>query len=141
MGKDYLYNEAWHLTKTRGLSNVFSRARWTNPGAKYWRTTQAMPFRGIRDIGDGLAGVGVGLAAANVLMTGEIKPSDGINLLMAGLSFTVWGSVVAGVWFVADFGTMGVNIIMGNGHVGLGDMIDNSSWGQSHTIKMYDGLY
>jgi len=39
--------------------------------------------------------------------------------------------------FVADFGTMGVNYIMGNGAVGLGDMIDNAVG----TYKMYDGLY
>jgi len=41
--------------------------------------------------------------------------------------------------FIADFGTMGYNIIMGNGHVGLGDMIDK--WAGGPIIKMYDGLY
>jgi len=141
LGKDYLYNEIWHATQTRGVSNVFSRARWTNPGAKYWRAVQTEPLEGIRFAEKGLAGVGIGLVVANVAITGEVKPSDWINLAAASISFSGIGSVIAGVWFVADFGTMGYNIIMGNGHEGLGDMLDNSSWGKSHTIKMYNGLY
>jgi hypothetical protein len=48
-------------------------------------------------------------------MSGELKLSQGINLGMAGISWTGFGSVVAGVWFVADFGTMGVNYLLGSG--------------------------
>jgi hypothetical protein len=36
---------------------------------------------------------------------------------------------------------MGVNYLLGNGAVGLGDMIDNSDWGRSKTIEMYEGIY
>jgi hypothetical protein len=65
------------------------------------------------------------------------SPSQGINIIMAGISWTGVGSVVAGAWFIADFGTMGVNYLRGNGAVGLGDMLDNNIG----TIEMYEGLY
>jgi len=139
LDKNYMYNEVWHQTQTRGLSTIFNRARWTNPGAKYWRTIQKEPFDGIRAAGDKLAIAGVVLVAADIVMTGEVKWSDLINGGMAAASFSGIGSVIAGVWFIADFGTMGVNIIMGNGHVGLGDMIDK--WAGGPIIKMYNGLY
>lgn len=60
---------------------------------------------------------------------------------MIGVSYTGVGTLVASVWFIADYGTMGVNYFLGNGAVGLGDMIDNSNWGKSWTLKMYNGIY
>lgn len=74
-------------------------------------------------------------------MSGQVKPSHWINGGMLAVSGTGVGSIVVAAWFLADYGTMGVNYISGNGAVGLGDMIDQSSWGQSMTIEMYEGLY
>ena len=76
---------------------------------------------------------------ADIAMSGEIKWSNVINTGMAAASFTGVGSIVAGVWFIAGFGTMGINYLMGNGTVGLGDMIDE--WAGGPIIKMYDGIY
>ena len=56
---------------------------------------------------------------------------------MLGASTTGVGAIVAGVWFIADFGTMGVNYLI-NGEVkGIGDMIDESVG----TLELYDGVY
>lgn len=74
-------------------------------------------------------------------MSGEIKPSHFINGAMIGMVGTVWGAPISGVWFLADYGTLGVNYLLGNGAVGLGDMLDNSNFGKSITIEMYDGIY
>ena len=38
---------------------------------------------------------------------------------------------------MADYGTMGVNYIIGNGTLGLGDMINQSELGQNLTIDLY----
>jgi hypothetical protein len=51
------------------------------------------------------------------------------------------GAVIAGLWFVADMGTGLYNYIDNGNFTTLSDVIDNSSWGQSITIEMYDGLY
>lgn len=48
-----------------------------------------------------------------------------------------FGTVIASAWFIADFGTMGINYLMGNGAVGLGDMLDQ----KIGTLEMYEGLY
>lgn len=137
-GKNHLYNELWHSTKTRGVATAFNKARWNNSMAIKWRNVQTAPLKGVRTAGK-IAGVGAGgaLVLADVALSGELKPSQGINLIMAGISWTGVGSVVAGVWFVADFGTMGVNYLLGNGAVGLGDMLDNATG----TIEMYEGVY
>jgi hypothetical protein len=97
------------------------------------------PFQGIRNVGKGLSKGGVALVGVDVALSGEVKPSHIINGIATGLSFSVWGSLVAGTWFVADFGTLGVNYLLGNGTVGLGGIIDNATGGT--LIEMYDGLY
>jgi hypothetical protein len=58
-----------------------------------------------------------------------------------GASTTGVGSIVAGIWFVADFGTMGVNYLFYDEAKGLGDIIDETNFGKAITIKMYEGLY
>jgi hypothetical protein len=138
-GKSYKYNELWHQTKTRGVSWQ-PQSKWKNPGAKYWRNVQTAPLKGVRTAGR-VVGVGVGgaLVLADVALSGEIKWSHTINAGMVAISWTGVGSLVAGAWFIADFGTMGVNYLLGNGAVGLGDMIDNAAGGP--IIDMYEGLY
>ena len=59
----------------------------------------------------------------DVLYNSEIKASHGINAVMAGISFTGVGAVVAGVWFVADFGT---GLVTGTT---ISDRIDSSIGG------------
>jgi hypothetical protein len=74
-------------------------------------------------------------------MSGEVKPSHVINATMLGASFSGIGSIVAGVWFVADMGTMGVNYLVSGEAKGLGDMIDESVVNEYGKFEMYDGLY
>jgi hypothetical protein len=137
----FQYNELWHQTKTRGVAWKFQE-RWNNPGAKYWRQQQVKPYAGARSAGM-IGKASKVLFAADIAMSGEIKPSHyitgGVMALTAATAGV--GSVVAVIWFVADFGTMGVNWLIGNGARGLGDIIDESDFGKSITIEMYEGLY
>lgn len=56
---------------------------------------------------------------------------------MIGVSGMGIGSIVAGAWFIADYGTMGVNYLLNGEIKGLGDIIDD----KVGTYEMYDGLY
>ncbi|UHO40739.1 RHS repeat-associated core domain-containing protein [Chryseobacterium capnotolerans] len=136
----FKYNELWHQTKTRGTSFAWQN-KWKNPGAKYWRGQQVKGFQGARNLGTKLTVAGGVLLAADIAMSGEVKASHYINGIMLGASTTGVGSIVAGVWFVADMGTGAVNYLNGNGFKTLSDVIDESSVGQSISFEMYDGLY
>ena len=74
---------------------------------------------------------------ADIALSGELKPSHAINAAMLGVSTTSIGAFIAGAWFLADFGTMGVNYLINGKAKGLGDMIDESIG----TYEMYDGIY
>jgi len=137
------YNELWHKTKTKGVSWRF-QSRWNKPMSKTYRNIQIKPLQGARAAeraaGKILRPAGGALIVADVALSGEIRLSHGINGLMIGLSLTGWGSVVAGIWFIADFGIMGVNYILGNEARGLGDIIDDATFGGA-IIELYEGLY
>jgi|LakMenEpi03Aug12_release.lakeMendotaPanAssembly.Ray.scaffolds.fasta_scaffold367917_2 RHS repeat-associated protein len=55
-----------------------------------------------------LAIVNVGLIGSDIVVNRQIKASHVINGFMTGISFTGVGSVVSGLWFIADFGTQGI---------------------------------
>ncbi|MDR1552737.1 MAG: hypothetical protein LBS69_04655 [Prevotellaceae bacterium] len=137
----FKYNELWHKTKTRGVAWKFQE-RWENPGAKYWRQQQVKPFEVARTtgkFGKYVRKAGPVVLVADVAMSGEIRSSHLINAGMLAASTTGIGSVIAVVWFVADFGTMGVNWMIGNGAKGLGDIIDEAVGGP--IIELYEGWY
>ncbi len=134
------YNELWHQTKTRGVSFSWQN-KWKNPGAKFWRGQQIKPFQGARSLGTKLTAAGGVLLAADIAMSGQIKPSHGINAFMLGISGTGVSSIVAGAWFITDMGVGAYNYFNGDGFTTLSDVIDQSEWGQKKTIEMYDGLY
>ena len=54
---------------------------------------------------------------------------------MLGASTTGVGSIVAAIWFAADLGTMGINILISGEAKGLGDIIDEGL--SDYCIKMY----
>jgi len=101
------------------------------------RTIQANRVAGARNVAGKLTKIGGGLLVADIALSGELKPSHAINAVMLGASTTGVGAIAAGVWFIADFGTMGVNYLINGEATGLGDMID-SHYG---TYEMYDGVY
>ena len=72
-----------------------------------------------------------------VLETYPCLESHGINAFMVGISFTGVGAIVAGVYFVADFATSGVNLLVNGEAKGLGDLTDE----YFGTVKLYDGIY
>ena len=137
-------NELWHrtMTKPRNTYTTWSKLKngqraFDNPLIKRSQTLQANKVATVRGIGDKLTKAGAVLLVADIALSGELKPSHGINAAMLAASTTGVGAIVAGVWFLADFGTMGVNYLLGNGAKGIGDMIDESLG----TYKMYDGVY
>ncbi len=130
------YNELWHKTKGNGYSFAWKN-KWKNPGAKAWRNKQVKKFAGPRKFGTTLQKAGGIALGADIVLSGELKPSHVVNGAMLAISGTGVGSIIAAVWFIADYGTMGVNYLSGNGAKGLGDMLDE----QMGTYEMYDGLY
>src|SRR5690606_392088 len=103
------YNNVWHKTKTRGVSFSF-QSKWKNSGAKYWRAQQVKPFQNARDVvGKRFARTSGSLVIADIAMSGEFKPSHVINATMIGISGTGFGSIVAGIWYIADYGTGAYN--------------------------------
>ena len=79
-------------------------------------------------------GTGI-LLGADILISGEVKPSHVINGAMIGASYSGIGSIVAAIWFAADLGTMGINILINGEAKGLGDIIDEGL--SDYCIKMY----
>lgn len=57
-----------------------------------------------RNISTKLTHAGAVLIGADILLSGEIKPSHLINGAMLGVSTTGVGTIIAGVWFIADYG-------------------------------------
>lgn len=90
-----------------------------------------------RNISTKLTHAGAVLIGADILLSGEIKPSHLINGAMLGVSTTGVGTIIAGVWFIADYGTMGINYIFTGEAKGISDMIDESIG----TYELYEGIY
>lgn len=134
--KYFTYNELWHLTKTRGLATVW-QPRWNNASAQYWRAQQIKPLAGARKFSGTLAKAGFFLIGTDILLSGEIKPSHGINAFMLGISFTGYGAIIAAGWLVIDLGVGGYNWVAHGEWESLGDKIDK----KLGTLEMYEGLY
>ncbi|WP_445457006.1 hypothetical protein [Flavobacterium sp. HNIBRBA15423] len=139
-GQYHRMNEIWHVTKTAG-TRYFWQNQWKNSGAKFHRTQQLNKVSNIRNASSKLTKIGGVLLVGDIALSGDIKPSHVINGIMLGAATTGVGTIVAAVWFIANFGTMGVNYLVNGEAKGIGDMIDESSFGKSVTVKMYDGLY
>jgi RHS repeat-associated protein len=135
-GNYYKWNEVWHKTKTRGTAWRWEK-RWDNFGAKAIRAKQVETVAPARALNGVLSKAGGALLIADIGLSGELKPSHAINGIMLGVSTTGVGAIAAGAWFVADFGTMGINYLINGEATGLGDMADR----YFGTYKMYDGIY
>ncbi|MDP2193300.1 MAG: hypothetical protein Q8K36_02080, partial [Alphaproteobacteria bacterium] len=101
--------------------------RWskTANGASYWNNTFAKQSRlnnvsKLKPLSTKLGIVSAGLTVYDVIDSQEIRPSHVINSIMTGASFTGVGAVVAGIYFVADFGTWAVT------GKGIGDRLDEN---------------
>lgn len=133
-GGYYKWNEVWHKTKTAGTAFRWE-SRWKKNFSVQNRVKDISKVSKYRNIaGKVTKGSGV-LLVADIAVSGEIKPSHVINGAMVGASTTGVGAIVAAVWFVADVGTMGINILINGEAKGLGDMIDEGL--SDFCIKMY----
>jgi len=68
-------------------------------------------------------------ASALVIDNGELKTSDVLYTTIAGISFTDVGSVVAGVFFMADLATMGYTYIRDGESKSFGEILDENTNG------------
>lgn len=75
--------------------------------------------------------------AADIALSGELKPLQAINAAMLSASFTGARTVVAGVWFEAANGYGLYNYFNGSGYHTISDSIDEK-FGSYH---MYNGIY
>ncbi|WP_333615774.1 hypothetical protein [Bacteroides pyogenes] len=133
-GGYYKWNEVWHKTKTAGTAFRWE-SRWKknfsvqNRAKDISRVTKYRKIAGKVTKGSGI------LLVADIAVSGEIKPSHVINGAMLGASTTGVGSIVAAIWFAADLGTTGINILISGEAKGLGDIIDEGLSG--YCIKIY----
>ncbi|PJR04324.1 hypothetical protein [Avrilella dinanensis] len=131
------YNELWHQTKTRGTSFSFQN-KWKNSGAQYWRAQQVKSLQPARSVGAMLTKASGALLVVDVAVSGQVQPSHWINGTMIGISGTGVGSIVAAVWYIADYGTGAYNYFFtDDGFRTLSDVIDESDFGQNMTINIY----
>jgi hypothetical protein len=141
-GAYHISNEVWHKTKSGNTWYSWSKLKngkraFDNNMIQLSQKIQSDKVSKIRGISSKLTKAGGVLIAADIVLSGEVKPSHIINGAMLGASTTGVGAIVAGVWFIADVGTMGVNYLVNGQAKGLGDILDESIG----TYKMYDGLY
>lgn len=94
-GQYHLSNELWRYQRY-GKSKFITpwtkmkngKSYWNNPFAKTARLNQLEKVKGIRNISSKLTKAGGVLLAADVILSGEIKPSHIINGAMLGASTT-----------------------------------------------------
>jgi RHS repeat-associated protein len=135
-GKFHLMNEIWHKTKTKGFRFRWQKA-WNIGRAPAYRQAQINMVAGARNLSNKITKVSGLLLVADIGLSGEIKPSHGINAAMLLVSTTGVGAIVAGVWFITDFGVLGYNYFVFGEVKSLSDIIDN----KIGTFEMYEGLY
>ena len=133
-GGYYKWNEVWHKTKTAGTAFRWE-SRWKKNFSVQNRIKDINKVAKYRNIaGKVTKGSGV-LLVADIAVSVEVRPSHIINGAMIGASTTGIGSIVAAIWFAADLGTMGINIVISGEAKGLGDMIDEGL--SDYCVKMY----
>ncbi|MDF0719934.1 hypothetical protein P0M11_07970 [Kaistella sp. PBT33-4] len=86
IGKAFFYKWSRPLTQMKNGQNY-----WNNNLVKAARMNQLAPLKTLSSKSPG----GI-LVAADIALSGELKPSHAINAAMIGASFTGVGSVVAG---------------------------------------------
>jgi RHS repeat-associated protein len=119
-------NEFWHVD-SRGIVHTIIDNKWSK--SKNVRIFQTRKFQLPRNISNGLAAASIITTAYNVVDKGELKASDVLYATMAGISFTGVGSVVAGVFFMADLATMGFTYVRDGKSKSIGDILDENTRG------------
>lgn len=64
------------------------------------------------------------MIGADILISGEIRPSHGINTFMLAISSTGVGAIVAAGWFAIDMSVGGYNWLAHGEFESLSDIID-----------------
>lgn len=135
-GKYYKWNNVWHQTKTKGIAWRWQK-RWNKYISIVNRKRQIQTVAKARNLSNNLIKAGGSLILADIFLSGEIKPSHAVNGVMLGISTTGIGTMVAGAWFLADYGTMGINYVFTGEPKSISDMIDESIG----TYEFYEGFY
>lgn len=138
-------NELWHIQKNGTITH---RWKTTKSGASHWNHNTVIRHRAVfvnasqtRAISPSwLKYAGAALLAADIVLSGDLKPSHAVNAAaMVFASLTGVGSIIVGVFFVADIGT---GLIIGET---LSDKLDKAAenfFGEGKgKIKFYEGLY
>jgi hypothetical protein len=133
-GGYHLSNELYHYTRSSGNLHFRGGKYWNNPFVNNSKAAIAARGGAWRSAGTKLGYAGIAITTGDALMSGEFRTSQGINVAMTTLAIAIpgVGSIVAGVYFVADIG-----LTLSTGR-GIGDRIDAATGG---THELYNGLY
>ena len=137
-------NDSNVFSNTAALGNFGTGAASTASSVAPSANVKPAASSAAKAVSKGATKLGGAFLGADIVMSGEIKPSHIISGTMLGVSGTGIGTIAAGVWFVADYGTMGFNRIVNGEWKGLGDIIDEAAeenLGKYGKLELYEGLY
>ncbi len=134
-GGYHLSNDMYHYTRSSGRLHFKGGRYWEN-NITLDKSRAAIEKRGgaWRQIGTKLGYAGIAVTTGDAILSGEVRASQGINIAVTAFAIGVpgVGSIVAGLYFVTDFG---LTLTTGRG---IGDRIDSVTGGTYH---IYRGLY
>lgn len=133
-------NELWHFQKN-GVT-TYPWKRMSN-GASHWKNNIVSQHRATFRAGANAKSItpsllrkgGYFLAVADIGLSGEIKPSHVVSVVLVGASTTGVGAIFAGVYFIADIGT---GLITGKS---ISERLDGWVENNYGKLELYEGYY
>lgn len=133
-------NELWHLQKNGTLTH-----QWKNMsnGASHWKNNIVANHRSTFQTSSkakalapkAMKFAGGLLLAADIGLSGEVKPSHVVTAVLLGASTTGVGAVFAGIYFIADIGT---GLVTGTS---ISERLDGWVAEDYGRLELYEGLY
>ncbi len=133
-------NELWHFQKNGTVTHPWKKmsngaSHWKNNLVRHHRSTFQSSAKAKAIFPSAMSYAGRFLLAADIGLTGEIKPSHVVNAVFLGASATGVGVIFSGVYFIADIGT---KIISGRS---IGERLDGWVENNYGRLKLYEGVY
>lgn len=133
-------NELWHFQKNGTVTHPWKRM---NNGASHWKNNLVRSHKSTFQAASKAKGLnsafmsasGKLLLAGDIALSGEVKPSHVVSVVLIGASSTGVGAIFAGIYFVADFGT---GLVTGKS---ISDRLDGWAAEEVGRLELYEGLY
>lgn len=133
-------NDLYHLQKNGIVTHPWKKMKngashWKNNIVKNHRTAFQTASKSKALVPSLLKKAGPVLLIADVGLSGEVKPSHVVNVVLLGASVTGVGAVFAGIYFVADIGT---GLVTGRS---ISSRLDGWTEDNVGKLELYEGYY